>query len=299
MDQISHTQTIGYSLTYEAMMVRFVEEYLPGLKPRSAQRYLTSLRVLDPVFRALHLDEINRSSVADYIASRKKQRVTDATIRRDLACLSSALTCAVEWDMVEHNILKSLPKKNLKESKPRTRWLTRDEYASTLECATDWAHPIIIMLAETGMRLGELLSVNWRNIDLERNEIFLPDTKSGRPRVVPLSAAASAQISAQPRHLKTNLLFYTSTGRPLRIDSTSTAIKRAMVKAKVQDASAHDLRHTFASWYLQNGGRLERLQLILGHARIDQTTKYAHLSTADLHEDLAKVGTNMGTRPTD
>tara|TARA_Y100001934_G_scaffold45964_1_gene55614 strand:+ start:205 stop:564 length:360 start_codon:yes stop_codon:yes gene_type:complete len=91
----------------------------------------------------------------------------------------------------------------------------------------------------------------------------------------------------------------TSTGRQLSVNATSRAIKRAMTNAKIKDARAHDLRHTFASWFLQAGGRIERLKEFLGHARIDQTVKYAHLSTADLHEEMQRVGTRTITGATE
>ncbi len=286
--------------TYDSMMAKFVREHFPTMKPKAAMRYATSMKALKPEFDGKHIDEINKAAIAKFISSRKKTRVSDATIIRDLACLSSALSCAVDWDWLEYNVCKSVRfQRTLKESKPRVRWLTEKEYTAVLDHASGWVVPIIILLVETGMRLGELLSTEWKNIDLDRREIYLPDSKTGAPRVVPLSDAGWAQIRTQPRHMKTALLFFTAPGKQLSVNATSRAIKRAMTRADIKDARAHDLRHTFASWFLQRGGRIERLKEILGHARIEQTMRYAHLSTADLHEEMRRVGTRIVTDATD
>ena len=231
--------------TYDAMMAKFVREHFPTLKPNAAQRYAVSMKALKTEFDGKFVDEINKAALATFISARKKSHVTDTTIIRDLACLSFALSCAVDWDWLEYNVCKSVRFKSLKEAKPRVRWLTDNEYTAMLDNAAAWVSPIMIMLVETGMRLGELLAVEWKNVDLDRREIYVPDSKTGAPRVVPLSDIACAQIRSQPRHMKTALVYFTAPSNRLSVNATSRAIKRAMTRAEVKDARAHDLRHTF------------------------------------------------------
>ena len=66
----------------------------------------------------------------------------------------------------------------------------------------------------------------------------------------------------------------------------------ACKRAGVTDFRWHDLRHTFASWFVQDGGDLYHLSRILGHATIDMTARYGHLRTGDLHSELRRVTQN-------
>lgn len=286
--------------TYDEMMTRFFEEHLPTMKPGAAQRYIVSARSLNPHFRGHYLDQLTKGSIADFVSARRKE-VTDATIRRDLACLSSALSCAVRWDWTEHNVMRSLDKRAIKEARPRIRWLTRGEYGKILAKASSAMLPIVTLLVETGMRLGELLALEWRDVNLDRREIYLhgPRTKTGSSRTVPLSDEAIATLRTLPRHLTCPLVLFTKPGNGYLVTGISRRLQRLHALAGVKDFRAHDYRHTFASWHLQRGGRIERLQAILGHSRIEQTMKYAHLATADLHDDMQRVGTFPGTDATD
>src|SRR5690606_37940042 len=85
--------------TFDEAMARFIREYLPGLKPSSGYRYLVSIRALNRHFEGMALEDIGKGALADYVSSRKKA-VSDATIRRDLACMGAMLSCAVDWDWI-------------------------------------------------------------------------------------------------------------------------------------------------------------------------------------------------------
>lgn len=282
--------------SFAELMVAFIEEHCVGLKPSAVRRYKTSIAVLRNYLGSLYIHQIDRATVHEIIADRRRE-VTDATIRRDLACLSSALSHAVEREWIEHNVMKSISLRSVKESKPRVRWLRPNEYVKTLDAAPAYLKPMIVILVETGMRLGEIVTLERRDVDLDRREIYLTKTKTDAPRTIPLSDIALARFQAQLAmpSLVTPLVFYTRNGTAYSMNFISGKIRNAFAKAGIKDMRPHDLRHTFASWYLQAGGRLERLQAILGHSRLEQTRKYAHLSTADLHEDMGKVGTFSGT----
>lgn len=285
--------------TFDDMMIRFATEHLPRIKPASAQRYMASGRNLIPHFRGLLLEDIGRKAIADFVAQRRREGVTDATIRRDLACLSSAISCAVEWGWADMNIVKSLGKRGLRESKPRVRWFRDHEYVKALAAAPAGLKPIIVVLYETGMRLGEVLALEWPDVDPDRREAYLSKTKTGSPRTVPLTEWALSQMLLQPRHLNCRRIFFTRAGTPHKVNVMSRRLGEVWKKAGIKGATTHDLRHTFASRYLQAGGRIERLQEILGHSRIDQTRKYSHFATDHLHEDLQRVVTKLGTGATE
>lgn len=284
---------------FEDLMVRFAEEHWPTIKPGSATRYKVSGKVLIPHFQGKALREIDKAAIQEFIRSRRAAGVTDSTIRKDIACLSSAMTCAVDWDLIEHNVVKSLPRKSLAKPKDRVRWLRKKERAALMSASDERMRQILETLIGTGMRLGELCTLEYRNVDQKRMEIYLEETKTDAPRTVPMAAEVWLQIRLQPRSLLHDYVFADEKGKPWSVTRLSKRIASRIAAAKVKDFRPHDLRHTFASDYLQNGGRIERLQAILGHSRIEQTMKYAHLSTSDLHEDMERVATKKATAVTD
>lgn len=129
--------------------------------------------------------------------------------------------------------------------------------------------------------------------DLARREIKLDVTKSGLPRRVPLSDVAVATIKAllgQPGRAKTSYLFAKEDGS--RYGDMKKGFNAACRRAKIIGIRWHDLRHTFASWFVHAGGDLYHLSRILGHATVQMTTRYGHLRTGDLHAELGRVAQN-------
>jgi integrase/recombinase XerD len=289
----------GADILFEDLMVRFAEEHWPTIKPGSVTRYRVSGKALIPHFHGKMLSEVNKATIQDFIRKRRAAGVTDSTIRKDIACLSSALTCAVEWDLTEHNIVKSLPRKSLAKTNDRVRWLRTKERAALIAVCDERMRQIIETLIGTGMRLGELCTLEYRNVDGKRMEIYLEKTKTDAPRTIPITAHVWLQIRLQPRSLLHEYVFSDENGKPWSVTRLSKRIAYRIAAAKIDDFRPHDLRHTFASDYMQNGGKIERLQLILGHSRIGQTSKYSHLSTEDLHEDMERVATKKATAVTD
>lgn len=114
-------------------------------------------------------------------------------------------------------------------------------------------------------------------------------TKTGRPRQVPLSPRALETIKellerSRPR---SPYLFCKPDGS--RVGDPKKAFAGACRRAGIEDFRYHDLRHSFASWFVQDGGDLYRLSRILGHATLQMTARYGHLRTDDLHEELERV----------
>lgn len=280
---------------YEDAMNRFIEEHIPTLRAGAQRRYFTSMRVLTPHFEGVELQDIGRGELSDFITARR-QVAKDATIRRDLACLSSMFACAVRWDWCDRNPVKDFDKKHVRESKPRVRYLTPEEYDAILAAAPDDLRGIVVVLKETGLRLGELLALTWA--DIEDDRLYVRDSKTGAPRVVPLSDQAMGTLLGTLRHLHDPRIWY---GRTMTVRNVSMRLKRLFQRAGIKDFRPHDLRHTFASWAIQ--GRhpwqtrpmpIERLKVWLGHRRLEQTMKYAHLAIDDLANEVETVGHTFG-----
>ena len=140
------------------------------------------------------------------------------------------------------------------------------------------------------MRKEELLGLMIDEIDLRRREIHLTKTKTSAPRRVPLSDVAMATIAdliAKPSRPRSKYLFCKPDGT--RILCNKKGFRAACDRAALVDFRFHDLRHTFASWWVQDGGDLYKLSRVLGHRTLQMSARYGHLRTDDLHEELRKV----------
>ncbi len=117
------------------------------------------------------------------------------------------------------------------------------------------------------------------------------DTAIGHtPRRVPLSPLALTtvrEILEERSRPRSAYLFCRGNGS--RIGNPRKAFENACRRAGIDDFRWHDLRHTFASWFVQEGGDLYRLSRILGHATLQMTARYGHLRTDDLHDELERV----------
>lgn len=267
---------------------RFFEEV--RLKASTVETYRFTNRTISRLLGHLHLDEINRRTLSEFVAARKRTGVTDATIRRDLAYLGSVFTMAVRWGWADTSPVTAFNKKGLKDSRPRTRFLTRDEFVRLHEAASPDLRPILVLAVETGLRKQELLGITIADTDLRRRELHLRDTKTSVPRRVPLSAKAITTIRSlleAPGRPRSPYLLCKQDGS--RLKDPKKAFTGACSRAEIKDFRFHDLRHTFASWWVQDGGDLYRLSRVLGHTTLQMTARYGHLRTDDLHDEFERV----------
>ena len=165
-----------------------------SIKPKTRTCYQSSARACETVFGALHLDEIDRRAIAEFVSARKRSGLTDTTVRRDLAFLSSLCTLAVRWGWLDTNPVTTFSKRSLKEARPRTRFLTSPEFEHLLATASENLRPALILAVETGLRREELFGLTTADIDLGKREIHLEQTKTNSPRRVPMSDTAMVTV---------------------------------------------------------------------------------------------------------
>jgi integrase len=267
---------------------------MPTLKPASQRRYRTSFRQLAGTFGGLHLDEITRGRLADYAAARMRAGAKGATVRRDLATLSCLCSCAIAWDYLDANPVRQFGKRHIKESAPRTTYPTVEQVERLVAHASPTAGRIIHLLAQTGMRMDEVCSLEWSQVSIPRREIRLTKTKTSSPRVVPLSDDALSTILGTSRHITSAFVFWHGDG--VRYTCFSGAFRKIAERAGVP-FRCHDLRHHFASEFAQQTGDIAALQAILGHKTIAMTMRYSHLMTEHLHRAMDRYGAATSTKP--
>jgi len=131
------------------------------------------------------------------------------------------------------------------------------------------------------VRYSEVMGLTWEEgLDMTRGVIRLERTKSGRRREVPMRQAVYDLLAALPEP---------HAGRLWPDESIRTAFENAVEAAKVGELTFHDLRHSFASWFVMRGGSLQALREILGHRDIKLTLRYAHLAPGHLRDEIDKT----------
>jgi integrase len=132
-----------------------------------------------------------------------------ATINRLVATLKHMFTKAVEWEMVEENVLKRIRKaKMLEENNKRLRYLSKEECQALVNACDTHLKPIVICAMNTGMRKGEILNLRWGNVDLKHGFILLEVTKNGERREVPINATLKQTLLSLTRRLDVPYVFY-------------------------------------------------------------------------------------------
>lgn len=279
---------------------KFIREHLTIIKPKAATRYGTSLKHLSEHFGGKMLNQITSSEMSEFEQMRRADGVSNSTIRRDLACLSSMMTSAIDWEWIDANpvpaFMRRRAKRGLKEGAPRTRYLSLDEERRLLATASPHVAGAIILAIDTGLRREELFDLTWKQVDATRGLIdTLTKTKSGLPRKVPITTR-SAQILAQlTRYLGCPYVIVNSETEQ-RYWQMNKGFKAAMRRAGLENVQWHDLRRTAGCRWLQRDGKTkDEVSELLGHSSVLVTeTRYAFLNGEAIAESLSgrtKVGT--------
>jgi integrase len=156
------------------------------------------------------------------------------------------------------------------------RFLSHEEMDRLLQVAHPRLRPVLCVALMTGMRRGEILDLDWRNVDLRQSFIYILRSKSNKRRNVPVpNKLREMFLSLGPK----------PDGRVFNLPYISLrkyfarALRQADIKGRFR---FHDLRHTFASHYAMTVRDLAALQNILGHSTPLLTMRYAHLSNRHL-----------------
>ena len=141
-------------------------------------------------------------------------------------------------------------------------------------CKNEKIKPIVLFAIETAMRRGEILSLEWRHVDLESRTAFLPETKNGDSRTVPLSEKALNILRELP--LESDLVFATTS------NSLRMAFDRALKRAELGDFRFHDLRYEATSRFFEKNLNVMEVSSITGHKDLRMLKRYTHLRAEDL-----------------
>ena len=265
---------------------RYITDVLPNKRPSTAYNQHYQLRWWKAQLGHYTLADVTPALLVEYrdkLARNKARRQSGATVNRWLAVLSHCFTMAVqEWQWCDDNPVRTISKP--REPRGRVRFLSDQERYQLLEASQASRNPylytIVVLALATGARRGELLGLQWPDVDMKRGTLTFHETKNGERRAVPLTGQALTLLHqhAKVRRLDTTLVFPNSSGgRPLGIRE---AFEGAVERAGITDFRFHDLRHTAASYLAMSGASLAETAEVLGHKTLAMVKRYAHLSEA-------------------
>lgn len=231
------------------------------------------------------ITEITGPKLLDYRASRRGEGLQAHSINRDFALLRAALRHAQEVHRQEVPII-AWGKIMAPEPPHRIRFLSRDEYARLIDAAQGSLRPIIRFAVETGLRKGNILALNWREIDMSSGRITVM-VKGNKRHVVKMTPSVRALLASMGERR----------GRVFDTTGFRKRWEKAVAKADLDDFRFHDLRHTFASWARMAGADLADICEALGHSNISVTMRYAHIQPDEHVTAFDRVSALFLTHP--
>ena len=278
----------GDAIAGKITFSELVDKYLIWSKAnkRSWERDTYSSKHLLARFGRMRLSEITPLMIEHYKAERSL-KVTNSTINRELAFFRHAYNQASRWGLyVGRSPMRDVTM--LEENPARLRYLSQNEWAKLYDESPEHLKTLFLTLVSTGLRLGEALNLTWDKVDFENGILHVADSKSKRPRDVPIPSALKAALAELRENSTCQEVF---TYRDKALISVRSGFLGACKRAEIKNLRLHDMRHTFASWQAMAGTPILTLKELLGHKDIQQTMRYAHLSPSHLRAAAKAIDT--------
>lgn len=290
--------------TLYKLLERYSKDVVPSKKGCDVEKLRISTIQRDKLARH-KLSALTPLVIADWRDKRLEAGCKGSTVNRELNVLSSVLN----WARKELMIAVDNPVAAIRRppTEPgRDRRLEEGEEPRLLAALEDhsgeteredgkkyrrgsrnpWIRPVVLFALESAMRRGEILALEWKNVDLKRRTAYLPDTKNGESRTVPLSSRAVAVLEGLQeeqdgvRVLPAGKVFKTTA------DAIKKAWERACAAAEVEDLHFHDLRHEATSRLAERLPNVIELAAVTGHKDLRMLKRYYHPRAEDLAKKL-------------
>jgi len=284
------------------LIARYLRDVTPTKRNARSERY-TLQRWQTAGFAPLPISDLTPALLAQWRDEQLDQKAAPGTVRNALASLSAVIRhAALEWGFedLQNPVMKI---KRPAPSKGRTRRLLPGELEAIRQATeSPWLVPIVDLAVETAMRQGELASLKWEHVDLDGRTAYLPSTKNGDARTVPLSFGAIAVL----REFRGGVIRQISGSVfPIASHAISVAFRRAVARARAAyegecaaqgdepnpkhlvNLRFHDLRHEAASRLFERGLDSMEVASVTGHRTLQMLKRYTHLKAKELARKLA------------
>jgi integrase len=284
IDKGSYTNiALAERTLFKEVIERYVQEVTLNTRSMKEDSYRLRALARHPIAK-LRMTALTPIKVAEYRDERLKL-VSNGAVIRELSYFSSIINHARrEWGITMVNPVPLVKKPTAPQG--RSRILTEEEldrlYAALtpkIKSSNHWILPLTKFALESAMRRGEILGLRWEHVDLSKRTVFIPLTKNGESRLVPLSTAALGILQGLPRNLNGQIF-------PVNGATLSAAIEKARTKAGLMDFHFHDLRHMAITKLAEKLPNLIELSAVSGHKSLAMLKRYYHPNPVQLAEKL-------------
>lgn len=280
IDKGSYTNLVlAERTTFAEVINRYIQEVISKGRGCKEDSYRLKALARHPIAK-LCMTALTPMKVAEY-RDERLQVVSAGAVIRELSYFSSIINHSKrEWGI---NTINPIPMVKKPPAPPgRNRILSEEEldrlYAALkprVKNANHWMLPLVKFALESAMRRGEILGLRWEYVDLQKRIAYIPLTKNGESRTVPLSSAAIEILSLLPRSLNGRVF-------PLTGCQVSAAMERARIKAQLDDWHFHDLRHMAITRLAEKLPNLIELSAVSGHKSLAMLKRYYHPNAEQL-----------------
>ena len=256
---------------------KFIPDYINNIKNikrlRDTDRTEYCLNLFAKYFGNKKLNKVTPSDISDYINLRLEEGKAPSTVVRELASVRALFNYAKKQRVFKGNNPVSDSDLPCVDNR-RERILTHEEEATLLQNCREFMVPILKVLLNTGLRIGELRSLKWIEVDLDKNllTVTAENSKNKKARIVPLNKLVR-KIFLEQKLQGTEYVFD-------KLNKSKSNInyyfKEACSKSGIRGLTIHDLRHTTASRMLELGSDIVTVGKILGHTNLKSTQRYLH-----------------------
>ncbi|MCX4423246.1 tyrosine recombinase XerC [Streptomyces mirabilis] len=293
----------------------WLEEYIrPSRKRTTYVKYEMHVRLyLVPLLGSRRLESLTTANVRQMV-SKVTEQASAATAKEAHRVLRTALTAACRDELISRNVVQLVPAPRV-EPRELHPW-SLDETLTFLEAArTDPLYPAFVLAVALGLRRGEILGLQWRDVDLDRRtltvrttlnrggkELYLDTTKNRRARVIPIPLMCVAPLRWQRLRQAarrdaigadwhdSDHVFTTRSGRPIEPRNLYRSFLRIAASAGLPQVRLHDTRHGCASLLFAAGVAPRTVMEILGHSQIAVTMNvYTHVSDDNRREAMGHM----------
>jgi len=275
------------NLTVAALIARFIADAEP--KPH----HLFQIHALLPFFGDVAVMRLHKGMAREFRQYRHKQKtIKDSTVNRALSVLRHILYWAVDELIIPANPLTRL--KLAPERRDKRKVISLEEEGKLLVAASDYLRRVIVTALDTGMRRGELLGQDWRDVDLSRKVLAVTKSKTvqGEGREIPLTHRVY-QLLLEIR--KDGGAVFTYKDAPF--SNIRKGWLGALKRASLRHIRFHDTRHTFNTRLMEAGVMQEVRMALMGHSSGSRVNSiYTHIELPIKREAIQKLETWVATQ---
>lgn len=292
-------------MVFSEFSTRWLELTKPNLKASSYSKYVVVVNnELVPMFGALQVSRIDTEMIQGWLTGLSARGLKPSTVNTYFSTMRKLMSDAEKWKYIHRNPAAIVNRPKIPKSE--IDYLDPQEIGRLLaaveNCAQD--HALLMLLALTGMRIGEALALTWDDIDFIKQTLMVSKTMYNGVATAP-KTSGSRRVVKFPEPIKrelmnlqltspitqTNYVFLSGAHTPLdRNHVRNRIMKPALVRAGLRSVSVHSLRHSYATLMIHQGENMKFIQSQLGHSSMRVTfDRYGHLLPAEGDDAMKRL----------